>query len=272
MAQDQYDAIVVGARCAGSPTAMLLARMGHDVLLVDRATFQTTRPGVFVGGDAAWGPENIIWAVEHGHQAAISIHNHCADVAITERPAYGMNLVSQKMGLHEWSYSNYYDDASRAQMHHVHLTERLASVAVEVELGFELQQALKEAERCLNCDCETHFTAPLCIECDACIDVCPTDCLTIVDETPLDSLAERLTAPRLHPSQPLYVSDALVQTKRVMVKDEDVCVHCGLCAERCPTAAWDMRKFDLLIPYAGRPAGPSLPVLPASPIAVAIRQ
>jgi ferredoxin len=232
-----------------------------DMPIVDKQTFQTTRPGVFIGGDAAWGPENIIWAVEHGHQAAISIHNHCQGIALGERLPYAMNLVSQKMGLHEWSYSNYYDDATRAKMHHVHLDERLASVAVEVELGFELQQALKEAERCLNCDMQTHFTAPLCIECDACIDVCPTDCLTIVEEAPLETLAARLTAPRLNPKQPLYVSEALPQTKRVMVKDEDICVHCGLCAERCPTAAWDMRKFDLLIPYAGRAAGKALPVI-----------
>ena len=237
-----------------------------DMPVVDRATFQTTRPGVFVGGDAAWGPENIIWAVEHGHQAAISIHNHCQGIALTERPAYGMNLVSQKMGLHEWSYSNYYDDASRAKMMHVHLAERLASVEVEVELGFDVQQALKEAERCLNCDVQTHFTAPLCIECDACIDICPTDCLTIVDEVPVETLAQRLTAARLHPTQPLFVSDALIQTKRVMVKDEDFCVHCGLCAERCPTAAWDMRKFDLLIPYAGRAAGPTISAGPALPV------
>jgi ferredoxin len=166
------------------------------------------------------------------------------------------------MGLHEWSYSNYYDEATRARMQHVDLAERLASVEVEVELGFDVQQALKEAERCLNCDVQTHFTAPLCIECDACIDVCPVDCLTIVEEAPLPTLSQRLTAPRLNAEQPLYVSDALPQTKRVMVKDEDLCVHCGLCAERCPTAAWDMRKFELLIPYAGRSStGPALPVL-----------
>ncbi|HUF13077.1 MAG TPA: FAD-dependent oxidoreductase [Longimicrobiales bacterium] len=236
-----------------------------DMPIVDKTTFQTTLPGVFSGGDAAWGPENIIWAVEHGHQAAISIHNHCEAVALTERPAYGMNLVSQKMGLHEWSYSNYYDDAARARMQHVNLAERLASVEVEVELGFDVRQALKEVERCLNCDVQTHFTAPLCIECDACIDICPVDCLTIVEEAPLETLAERLTAERLHPKQPLYVSEALPQTQRVMVKDEDLCVHCGLCAERCPTAAWDMRQFDLLIPYAGRSAGrsagPALPVI-----------
>jgi formate dehydrogenase (NADP+) beta subunit len=236
-----------------------------DMPVVDRATFQSTLPGVFFGGDAAWGPENIIWAVEHGHQAAISMHQYCTGTPVTERPAQGMNLLSEKMGLHQWSYSNAYTAAARAKMTHVELTERFQALGVEVEMGFTAEQAATEVQRCLNCDVQTHFTAPLCIECDACIDICPVDCLTITRNGDETDLRSRLTAVSLHPEQPLYVSDALPQTARVMVKDEDLCVHCGLCAERCPTAAWDMRRFELLLPYAGRPAGESryapLPIL-----------
>ncbi len=224
-----------------------------DMPVVDRTTFQTTREGVFVGGDAAWGPENIIWAVEHGHQAAISIDNHCQGIPLTERPAYGMNLVSQKMGLHSWSYGSDYDPSSRAKMNHVDLVERFKALEVEVELGFDPEQTAVEVERCLNCDIQTDFTAPLCIECDACIDICPVYCLTITDNGTEEDLRTRLTAPADNADQDIYVSEGLPQTARVMVKDEDLCVHCGLCAERCPTAAWDMRKFDLLIPYAGKP-------------------
>ncbi|MEJ2503722.1 MAG: FAD-dependent oxidoreductase [Gemmatimonadota bacterium] len=220
--------------------------------VVDRQTYQTTRPEVFAGGDAAWGPENIIWAVEHGHQAAISIDLHCRGRDLHDRPPYGMNLVTQKMGLHEWSYSNYYDGADRTPMRFAELKERVASLDVEAELGFDLEGTLQEVERCLNCDIQTHFTAPLCIECDACIDVCPVDCLTITRNGDEAELRARLKAPAVNLDQPIYVSDTLPQTARIMVKDEDICVHCGLCAERCPTAAWDMRKFDLLIPHAGR--------------------
>jgi formate dehydrogenase beta subunit len=220
---------------------------------VDKTTFQTTRDGVFMGGDAAWGPENIIWAVEHGHQAAISIHNYCQDVALAERPAYGMNLVSQKMGLHAWTYGSDYDPSSRAKMNHVDLVKRFKALEVEVELGFDPEQTAVEVARCLNCDIQTDFEAKLCIECDACIDVCPVYCLTITHDGDEDDLRTRLTAPADNLDQDLYVSEGLPQTARVMVKDEDLCVHCGLCAERCPTAAWDMQKFDLLIPYAGKP-------------------
>jgi formate dehydrogenase (NADP+) beta subunit len=223
--------------------------------VVDRATFQTTRPGVFVGGDAAWGPENIIWAVEHGHQAAISIHQHCQGLPLTDRPQWGMNLVSQKMGLHEWSYSNDYDVAARAKMKHRELEVRLRNLDEEVELGFDFDQTLREAERCLNCDVQTHFTDSLCIECDACVDVCPVSCLTITPDGSEDEVRARLTAPAKNASQPLFSSGPLPQTARLMLKDEDLCIHCGLCAERCPTAAWDMRKFDLLIPYAGLAPG-----------------
>jgi NADPH-dependent glutamate synthase beta subunit-like oxidoreductase/ferredoxin len=222
--------------------------------IVDRLTMQSTREGVFFGGDAAWGPENIIWAVEHGHQAAISIHNYCQRQPITERPPYGMNLVSAKVGMHAWRYSNDYSPVPRAAMTHVDLVERFQKLSVEVELGFTPEQTAHEVERCLNCDIQTHFTANLCIECDACIDVCPVNCLTITANGEESDLRTRLSAPAINPQQALYVSDALPQTQRVMLKDEDVCLHCGLCAERCPTAAWDMRTFDLLIPYAGRNA------------------
>jgi formate dehydrogenase (NADP+) beta subunit len=241
-----------------------------DMPVVDRTTFMSTLPGVFFGGDAAWGPENIIWAVEHGHQAAISLHAYCDGESLTERPAVGMNLLSRKMGLHQWAYSNAYSHAHRAKMTHVELVERFSSLGIEVEVGFDAEQTATEVQRCLNCDIQTHFTAPLCIECDACIDVCPVDCLTIVANAEEPVLSTRLTAPRLHPEQPLYVSESLPQTARVMVKDEDLCVHCGLCAERCPTAAWDMRQFELLQPYAGKPAGtvrsaPTLATLLAQP-------
>jgi len=222
-----------------------------DMPVVDRATFMTTREGVFVGGDAAWGPENIIWAVEHGHQAAISIHNHCQGIPVTERPAYGMNLISTKMGLHEWRYSNDYDPVHRTEMRYVELEKRLSDMKVEAELGFDLKETAQEVERCLNCDVQTDFTAKLCIECDACVDVCPVLCLTITQNGDEDDLRQRLMAPAENLKQALYVSEELPQTKRVMVKDEDLCVHCGLCAERCPTAAWDMAEFDLLTPYAG---------------------
>src|SRR5690606_13664108 len=218
---------------------------------VDRTTFMTTRPGVFAGGDAAWGPENIIWAVAHGHQAAISIHQYCQGLPVADRPPVGMNLVSQKMGLAQWSYSNDFDPARRTKMRHVDLSTRFQGLEVEVEMGFSPEEALAEVERCLNCDVQTHFAAPLCIECDACVDICPVECLVITPDAEEAELRARVPAPALNTSQPLFASEALPQTRRVMVKDEDICIHCGLCAERCPTSAWDMRRFDLLQPYAG---------------------
>jgi NADPH-dependent glutamate synthase beta subunit-like oxidoreductase/ferredoxin len=223
----------------------------HGMPVVDRLTMQSTRPGVFFGGDAAWGPENIIWAVEHGHQAAISIHNHCQGVPLTDRPAYGMNLTSVKAGMHAWSYSNDYSPVPRTKMQHAELTKRFEGLGVEVELGFSAEQTAREVERCLNCDVQTHFTDSLCIECDACVDVCPVNCLTITPDAPADfDLRTYLSAPATNPKQPMFTSGPLPQTKRLMVKDEDVCLHCGLCAERCPTAAWDMRQFELIVPYA----------------------
>lgn len=221
-----------------------------DCPVVDEGTMMCTREGVFFGGDSAFGPKNIIWAVAHGHEAAISIHKHCYRENLHDRLPHGMNLASQKMGMHEWSFSNYYDTAERRLMPHVDLKERFKKIDIEVELGFTLDQTIKEVERCLNCDIQTVFTAKLCIECDACVDVCPVQCLTITANGDEDDLRSRLSAPAENRSQGLYVSEDLPQTGRVMVKDEDLCVHCSLCAERCPTGAWDMQKSTILIPYA----------------------
>ena len=218
--------------------------------IVDETTMMCGRDGVFFGGDSAFGPKNIIWAVEHGHQAAISIHRYCQGESITDRLPDGLNLASQKMGMHEWSFSNDYDDASRRLMPHVDLKERFKQIDIEVELGFTAEQAVREVERCLNCDIQTVFSADLCIECDACIDICPVNCLTIAANGEEDELRTRLSAPAENHDQVLYVSADLPHTGRVMVKDEDLCVHCSLCAERCPTGAWDMQKSNILVPYA----------------------
>jgi NADPH-dependent glutamate synthase beta subunit-like oxidoreductase/ferredoxin len=223
-----------------------------DMPKVNKVTFESTRPGVYFGGDAAWGPKNIIWAVEHAHQAAISIHNHCTGISVSERPGFGMNLLSQKMGLSEWSYHNDYNPSPRQKMTHVDLTKRFRELNIEVELGFDPEQTAREVQRCLNCDVETAFTAAKCIECDACIDICPLSCLTIAPDAPEEALRKHLSAPALNLDQALYASTPLPQTGRLMLKDEDLCVHCGLCAERCPTAAWDMQKFELEINYAGQ--------------------
>jgi NADPH-dependent glutamate synthase beta subunit-like oxidoreductase/ferredoxin len=226
-----------------------------EVPVVDEKTFQSTLEGVFFGGDAAFGPKNIIWAVEHGHQAAISIHKYCQGEDIADRLPDGQTLASTKMGIHEWSYSNSFDGSERTVMPHVSLKERFRKLDIEVELGYSPDLAAEEVERCLNCDVQTVFTADLCIECDACIDVCPVDCLTITDNGEEADLRSRLLVPAENLTQDLYVSAALPQTGRVMVKDEDVCVHCSLCAERCPTAAWDMQKFTLHHPHAPEEAG-----------------
>jgi NADPH-dependent glutamate synthase beta subunit-like oxidoreductase/ferredoxin len=218
--------------------------------VVDEQTMMCSHDGVFFGGDSAFGPKNIIWAVAHGHEAAISIHKYCHSEDLTDRLPVGVNLSSQKMGMHEWSYSNDYDPSARRLMPHVDLKERFKKLDIEVELGFTVEQTIQEVERCLNCDIQTVFSAKLCIECDACIDICPVSCLTITENGAEEDLRTRLSAPAENLEQALYVSDELPQTSRVMVKDEDLCVHCGLCAERCPTGAWDMQKSKVLIPYA----------------------
>jgi formate dehydrogenase beta subunit len=217
---------------------------------VDPKTMQSTLPQVFFGGDAAFGPKNIIWAVAHGHDAAISIDKLCHDEDVRDRPAPGVTLVSQKMGIHEWSYDN---DISNDLRYKVPLRDNavaLKDIRVEVELGYDEKLAFLEAERCLNCDVQTVFTGSLCIECDACVDICPMDCITFTENGEEQDLRSRLMAPALNLEQDLYIGNSL-KTGRIMVKDEDVCLHCGLCAERCPTGAWDMRKFLFDLTQAG---------------------
>jgi len=230
-----------------------------DCPLVDEVTMMCSREGVFFGGDSAFGPKNIIWAVAHGHEAAISIHKYVHQEDINDRLPAGMNLTTQKMGMHEWSFSNDYNPAERRLMPHVDLKERFKKLDIEVELGFTVEQTIEEVERCLNCDIQTVFAAKLCIECDACIDVCPVNCLTMTANGEEADLRTRLSAPADNDEQDLYISEDLPQTGRVMVKDEDLCVHCSLCAERCPTGAWDMQKSSILIPYASDEAAPQGP-------------
>ena len=209
---------------------------------LDEATLQSTVKNVFFGGDAAFGPKNIIWAAAHGHDAAISIHKLLTGEKVEERPAPGVNIVSQKMGIHEWSYDNAPTIDHRFKVPHRARQEALKDIMAEVELGFDPKLAFEEAQRCLNCDVQTVFTGALCIECDACVDICPMDCITFTPDGEEKELRTRLMAPAMNPTQDLYIGSDL-KTKRVMVKDEDVCLHCGLCAERCPTGAWDMRKY-----------------------------
>ena len=216
---------------------------------VDEVTFQSTRPGVFFGGDAAFGPKNIIWAVAQGHDAAVSIHRYCQGEDVNDRPPPGFSLTSQKMGIHEWSYDNDVSNDARFRVPQRDKVESLKDVRLEVELGFDPKLGFAEAQRCLNCDVQTVFAEPLCIECDACVDICPVDCITFTEDGEEEDLRGRLKAPSLHPDQDLLVSDKL-KTGRVMVKDEDVCLHCGLCAERCPTGAWDMQRFTLEMTHA----------------------
>ena len=220
-----------------------------DMPTVDPVTFQSTRPGVFFGGDAAFGPKNIIWAVAHGHEVAVSIHMMCEGEDVTKRPAPGTSLVSQKMGIHEWSYDNQIELDKRFRVPHRDAAQALQDIRLEVELGFDEKLGFDEAQRCLNCDIQTVFEAGICIECDACVDICPMDCITFTQNREEEELRQHLMAPANDASQDLYVSREL-NTGRVMVKDEDVCLHCGLCAERCPTGAWDMQKFSLNITHA----------------------
>jgi NADPH-dependent glutamate synthase beta subunit-like oxidoreductase len=221
-----------------------------DMPKVDPKTMQSSRPDIFFGGDAAFGPKNIIWAVAHGHEAAVSIDKLLSGEDIGDRPAPAVEMLSQKMGIHEWSYDN---DISADRRYRVPLRDKvvaLRDIRTEVELGYDPKLALGEAYRCLNCDVETVFTGSLCIECDACVDICPMDCITFTHNGEEAELRTRLQAPAKNLTQDLYVANDL-KTGRVMVKDEDVCLHCGLCAERCPTGAWDMQKFYLEMTYAG---------------------
>lgn len=218
--------------------------------VLDKSTLQASVPKVFFGGDSALGPKNIIWAVAHGHDAAVSIDKFLNGEDVHDRPAPGVTLISQKMGIHEWTYDNDVAPDARYKVPWRDVNQALRSIKVEVELGFDAQLAWKEAQRCLNCDVQTVFTAKQCIECDACVDICPTDCITFTADGEEKELRERLRAPALNLTQDLYVANGL-KTGRLMVKDEDCCLHCGLCAERCPTGAWDMQKFLLETTQAG---------------------
>ena len=221
-----------------------------DMPVVDKVTMQSTIPSVFFGGDAAFGPKNIIWAVAHGHEAAISIDKFCNSEDLKERPAPMSNLMSQKMGIHEWSYDNAVSNDQRYKVPMKDQKIALKNIKVEVELGFDPKLALSEAQRCLNCDAQTVFAPKLCIECDACVDICPMDCITFTENEEESVLRTLLKAPAKNLTQDIYIADGL-KTGRIMAKDEDVCLHCGLCAERCPTGAWDMQKFFLEMTYAG---------------------
>ncbi len=222
----------------------------HGMPLVDKVTMQSTQPKVFFGGDSAFGPKNIIWAVAHGHDAAISIDKLLHGEDLKERPSPIVNLSSQKMGIHEWSYDNAISPDERYIVPWKDKKITLKNIKVEVELGFDPATGFKEAQRCLNCDVQTVFADKLCIECDACVDICPMDCISFTQNGEEPDLRTRLMAPAKNPTQDLYVSGEL-KTGKVMVKDEDVCLHCGLCAERCPTGAWDMQKFLLDLTHAG---------------------
>ena len=226
-----------------------------DMPKVDSKTMASTHPKIFFGGDAAFGPKNIIWAVAHGHEAAVSIDKRLNGEDIDDRPTPAVEVMSQKMGIHEWSYDNEIALDKRYKVPHRDKVVALKDIKAEVELGFDEKLALSEAGRCLNCDVQTVFSAQLCIECDACVDICPMDCITFTANGEEADLRQRLNAPSHNLTQDLYVQDGL-KTGRVMVKDEDVCLHCGLCAERCPTGAWDMQKFLIDMTYAGTSCRP----------------
>jgi len=237
----------------------------HGLPKLYKDTFQSTLPHVFFGGDAAYGPKNIITAVAHGHEAAVSIDRFLHGLDTATRPAPMTNLVSQKMGIHEWSYDNDTSLERRFKVPWAKAEKALASIRVEVELGFDAATAFREAQRCLNCDVQTVFTESACIECDACVDICPMDCITFREDGEEAELRQRLKAPALNLAQDLYVGGPL-KTGRIMVKDEDVCLHCGLCAERCPTGAWDMQKFLLNTTQAGPRAREAAPRPQAVPV------
>jgi NADPH-dependent glutamate synthase beta subunit-like oxidoreductase/ferredoxin len=225
---------------------------GNGLPVVDAVTHRSSHPQVYFGGDAAFGPKNIITAVAHGHEAAVSIDRQLRGEDPHERPAPHVNVLSQKMGIHEWSYDNAITADVRHRTRWMKAEEALKSIKIETELGFDAVTAYKETQRCLNCDVQTVFADKLCIECDACVDICPMDCISFVDAGDEASLRLRLKAPARNDAQPLYTSGPL-KTARLMVKDEDVCLHCGLCAERCPTGAWDMQKFLVEMAHASGP-------------------
>ncbi len=217
---------------------------------LDPVTLQSSVPSVFFGGDAAFGPGNIIIAVAHGHQAAISIDLFCQGKDLHHRPAPHVTLAGQKLGFHDWIYDSDITEDVRQIVPTVEKAKSLKDRLLEVELGFAVESGKTEAKRCLNCDVQTVFDGSLCIECDACVDICPTSCITFTENGEEDELRERLLVPAGNKTQDLYVSEELV-SGRVMVKDENVCLHCGMCAERCPTAAWDMLKFIYKTAVAG---------------------
>ena len=222
-----------------------------DLPVLDKESLQSTLPRVFFGGDAALGPENIISAAAQGHQAAISIHLFLEGKDLrADRPPPTVNLYRQKMGIHEWKYDSAVEDDDRYQVPHADKLRSIRDRYLEVELGFDLRDGFREAQRCLNCDVQTVFEAPRCIECDACVDICPTASITFTENGEEGELRKRLSAPATNLDQPLFVSEPL-PTQRVLVKDEDVCLHCGLCAERCPTAAWDMQKTFYRVTQVG---------------------
>jgi NADPH-dependent glutamate synthase beta subunit-like oxidoreductase len=221
-----------------------------DMPVVDPVTMGTSIPNLFFGGDSAFGPKNIIWAVAHGHAAAVSIDRYCRGEKVNAPRDAGYSLVSQKMGIHEWSYDNWISLQDRLKVPMLENERALTNIKLEVELGYDEKRAFEEAQRCLNCDIQTIFAEKLCIECDACVDICPMDCITFTAPGPEPDLRKRLNAPATNLDQAIYVSEP-VKTGRIMAKDEDVCLHCGLCAERCPTGAWDMQKFNVELPRAG---------------------
>ena len=218
--------------------------------VLNAETLQSTLPKVFFGGDAAFGPKNIITAVAQGHQASMSIDLFCRGKNLLERPAPEVVMTSQKMGIHEWSYDNQVSEEARKKVPTKALEMTLSDIKLELEMGFDPFMGCSEAERCLNCDMETVFVPKNCIECDACVDICPTECITFTQNGEEDDLRGRLKAPAQNRDQSLYVSDT-VKTGRVMVKDENICLHCGMCAERCPTGAWDIQHFFLQMAEAG---------------------
>jgi ferredoxin len=221
---------------------------------VDKITLQSNIPNIFFGGDAAFGPRNVITAVAHGHKAALSIDLFCQGKDLHDRPQPVTSLYGQKMGLQDWMYPSEISDEQRQNVPMVPKVKSIKDRLMEVELGFDQKSGLTESRRCLNCDVQTVFTASACIECDACVDVCPTTCinfLSILESDDEEGLRRKLAMPATNRSQPLYISETL-PTGRIMIKDENVCLHCGLCAERCPTSAWDMQKYTYITAKAGQ--------------------